>query len=196
MQVYCRLLWLSLFHQVSQRVKKYHSTSMYLHSWVESGIERVKFLAKDTTQWTGLKRAWTQPFNPDSTAMLPMCNILLTYKQEPPEIHIAFCLISYFWFIFKLPIIIIIIIIKNTHLLLRFGMVHPSEWDRMEWGLLCHTNPDLSQALQWTIRMMIENMKEEKKVEFSTLHRLFMWLTLLVTFALVSLWFTCRYMHL
>ena len=138
-----------------------------------------------------------QPFNPDSTAMLPMCNILLTYKQEPPEIHIEFCLTSYFWFIFKLPIIIIIIIIiKNTHLLLRFGMVHPSEWDRMEWGLLCHTNPDLSQALQWTIRMMIENMKEEKKVEFSTLHRLFMWLTLLVTFALVSLWFTCRYMHL
>ena len=68
--------------------------------------------------------------------MLPMCNILLTYKQEPPEIHIAFCLISYFWFIFKLPIIIIIIIITiiiiiiiitNTHLLLRFGMVHPSE---------------------------------------------------------------------
>ena len=39
-------------------------------------------------------------------------------------------------------------------------------------------------------------MKEEKKIEFSTLHRLFMWLTLLVTFALVSLWFNCRYMHL
>ena len=133
-----------------------------------------------------------QPFNPDSTAMLPMCNILLTYKQEPPEIHIAFCLISYFWFIFKLPMIIIIIIIIKKHPP-PFAIWNGASKRMRSYGV----RPSLSYQPRSEPSFTMNNQDDDWKYE----RRKKSWVfnppsIVLFTFALVSLWFTCRYMHL